>query len=89
VPAPRLFGAAQAALDALNPIELRLAPDAGRASAVYRVALVFKDDVDAAVEDRNGESVLHLRSASRIGYSDLGVNRRRVAGLLRAVDEHL
>jgi uncharacterized protein (DUF1499 family) len=59
------------------------------ASAVYRVAWIFKDDVDVAVESDTAGSVLHLRSASRIGHSDLGVNRRRVQRILDAVEEQL
>jgi len=56
---------------------------------VYRVALLFKDDVDVAVEPSADGSTLHVRSASRVGHSDLGVNRRRVARFFRAVDEAL
>ena len=36
----------------------------------------FVDDVEFYFP--KGESVIHLRSASRVGDSDLGVNRRRV-----------
>lgn len=41
-------------------------------SALFR----FVDDVEFLVDDR--ASVIHVRSASRIGHSDLGVNRRRI-----------
>jgi uncharacterized protein (DUF1499 family) len=60
-----------------------------RASAVYRVALVFKDDVQIAVDSMESGSRLHVRSASRVGQSDLGVNRRRVQRLLRHLEEAL
>jgi uncharacterized protein (DUF1499 family) len=36
----------------------------------------FVDDVEIIVDD--SEKVIHLRSASRAGYSDLGTNRRRI-----------
>ncbi len=36
----------------------------------------FVDDVEFYFDDAN--KTIHLRSASRIGYSDLGVNRKRV-----------
>ncbi len=36
----------------------------------------FVDDVELFVDDPN--KVIHIRSASRLGYWDLGVNRRRV-----------
>ena len=44
-------------------------------SAVFR----FVDDVELYFpEGRGGETIIHIRSASRIGYSDLGVNRKRI-----------
>jgi uncharacterized protein (DUF1499 family) len=36
----------------------------------------FVDDLELRMDDR--ERMIHVRSASRMGYSDLGVNRRRV-----------
>jgi uncharacterized protein (DUF1499 family) len=89
VPADTLFAATTRALDALGPASFRRRPDARRASAVYRVALVFKDDVDVAVDTTEAGSILHVRSASRVGHSDLGVNARRVDRLLRVIDEQL
>lgn len=41
----------------------------------------FVDDVEARLDLQQG--VIHLRSASRAGHSDFGVNRQRVA-LIRA-----
>ena len=48
--------------------------------AVFR-AFVFKDDVEFYFP--SDESVIHFRSASRTGYSDLGANRRRMEQLRR------
>lgn len=42
----------------------------------------FVDDVEALVDPAAG--VIHLRSASRVGYSDLGVNRQRMEALRQA-----
>jgi uncharacterized protein (DUF1499 family) len=39
----------------------------------------FVDDIDALLDEAAG--VIHIRSASRIGYSDLGVNRKRIESL--------
>ncbi|MFB6247254.1 MAG: DUF1499 domain-containing protein [Salinibacter sp.] len=86
VSADRLFARVQTALRDLGPVQMQLDPDSMRAAAVYRVAWVFKDDVAVAVEPTANGSRLHVRSASRVGYSDLGVNRRRVRRLLAAVD---
>lgn len=41
----------------------------------------FVDDVEFLVEAP--AKVIHVRSASRIGYSDLGANRRRVEAIRR------
>ncbi|PSQ97352.1 MAG: DUF1499 domain-containing protein [Bacteroidetes bacterium SW_9_63_38] len=89
VPPERLYAGATTALDALGPIRLQAQSDSIQASAVYRVALVFKDDVDVAVDSISDGSRLHVRSASRLGHSDLGVNRRRVQHLLSRVDDAL
>jgi uncharacterized protein (DUF1499 family) len=85
-PADQLFARVQTALRDLGPARMRLDPDSMRAAAVYRVAWVFKDDVAVAVEPTSDGSRLHVRSASRVGHSDLGVNRRRVRRLLNALD---
>ena len=42
----------------------------------------FKDDVEFRLVEE--ENLIHVRSASRVGYSDLGVNRRRVNRLREA-----
>jgi uncharacterized protein (DUF1499 family) len=50
-------------------------------SAIFR----FVDDVEFYLDDRN--KVIHVKSASRVGYSDLGVNRRRVENLRKRFGE--
>lgn len=45
----------------------------------------FVDDVEFRFDATAG--VVHVRSASRVGYSDLGVNRRRVEDIRRALAE--
>jgi uncharacterized protein (DUF1499 family) len=44
----------------------------------------FVDDVDAIVDPRTG--TIEVRSASRVGYSDLGVNRKRVEEIRAAFE---
>lgn len=39
----------------------------------------FVDDVELRLDGEQG--VIHLRSASRVGYSDLGLNRKRMEAL--------
>ena len=41
-------------------------------SAIFR----FVDDIEFYIDKEN--SLLHMRSSSRLGYSDMGVNRKRL-----------
>lgn len=45
----------------------------------------FVDDLTLHLTPSNG--IIHIRSASRIGYSDLGVNRRRVENLRKKLQQ--
>ena len=47
----------------------------------------FVDDVEFLFDDTNKQ--IHVRSASRVGYSDMGVNRKRVEDLRKRLDEWL
>lgn len=48
--------------------------------AIFRSPLFrFPDDVEFRLDP--AASVVHVRSASRIGYSDLGANRRRIESI--------
>lgn len=48
--------------------------------AVFKSKLFrFADDVEFLMDDKN--KIIHVRSASRIGYSDMGVNRKRIESL--------
>ncbi|MHC5210744.1 MAG: DUF1499 domain-containing protein [Planctomycetota bacterium] len=54
--------------------------EGGRVHAEVRTALLrFTDDVDFLLDESTG--VIHVRSASRLGWSDMGTNRRRVEAL--------
>jgi uncharacterized protein (DUF1499 family) len=50
--------------------------------AEFRSLLGFVDDVEFRIDEVAG--VIHVRSASRKGYWDLGVNRRRVEAIREA-----
>ncbi len=47
--------------------------------AVFRTRLGFIDDVQFLADEKAG--VIHVRSASRIGYWDLGANRKRIENI--------
>ncbi len=50
--------------------------------AEFRSLLGFVDDVEFRIDEAAG--VIHVRSASRSGYWDFGVNRRRVGAIREA-----
>ena len=78
----RFTGDPKIALKRLKSIVL-IMPDTALVSETERYLHVtyttrflrFVDDVEFLFED---DGTLHVRSASQTGYSDLGVNRRRV-----------
>lgn len=47
----------------------------------------FVDDLEIRVDSE--ESLIHIRSASRVGYSDFGVNKKRVELLKQLYQDHL
>jgi len=61
----------------------RIEEDRGEYIHVVFTSLIFrfKDDVEFVLDDRN--RLIHFRSASRVGYSDLGVNRKRMDEIRR------
>lgn len=44
----------------------------------------FVDDLELRVDAESG--VMHLRSASRVGYSDMGANQKRINALIAAYE---
>lgn len=56
--------------------------------ATYQTPVMrFIDDVELRLDQ--DLHVIHIRSASRVGHSDLGANRRRVARIRKAFDEQV
>ena len=68
---------------------LRVVPSESGGTAVFRSG-PFRDDLAlAVVPGPGGGATLHLRSASRVGENDLGVNRARVRRILADVRRRL
>lgn len=87
-----LFGAVQATLSAMGPVKMNVQPADRSVHAVFRVAFFFKDDVDVIIVPHGatgGKSAVHMRSASRLGRNDLGVNRRRVDRFFRDLEKRV
>lgn len=60
-----------------------IAGEPGYLHAVYETPLFrFIDDVEFRLDEK--QKVIHVRSASRVGRSDLGANRKRVASIRAA-----
>jgi uncharacterized protein (DUF1499 family) len=84
-----LFSLAAESIGEMNPHEFSSDSQTFQIEAVFRIRVFsYLDDVKATVENAGGgKSVLHIRSSSREGYSDLGVNRRRVNRILNRIDQ--
>ena len=60
----------------------------GYLHAVYETPLMrFVDDIELRLDENN--QAIHVRSASRVGNSDLGANRKRVARIRAAFDKQI
>ena len=58
----------------------------GYLHAQYETPLMrYVDDVELRLDEN--KQLIHVRSASRVGHSDLGANRKRVARIRAAFDE--
>ncbi len=65
-------------------------PEEGRIEAVAVTTWFgFRDDVVIRIEAQGSETRLDMRSASRVGRSDVGANARRIDRFLRALDDRL
>lgn len=49
----------------------------------------FVDDVTIRLEERDGATVVHVRSASRVGRGDFGQNARNVRAFLAELDREM
>jgi len=83
-----LFEQATAMLHEIGASSVEADTTDRRMHAVFRV-FIFKDDVHLAVTPHETGSALHIRSASRVGHSDLGVNARRVDRFFEALSTAL
>ena len=78
-PAEAAWGTLRQALKSQG--RMSIVEDAGghiRAVAISKV-FRFVDDVEFQIDPAN--QLIHVRSASRVGYWDFGVNRRRIEAL--------
>jgi len=83
----QLIASARKAIEKEGAIEVKEITEKMYIEAVFRIPVFgFKDDVQLQAGESGGSAILSLRSASRTGKNDLGVNRRRVQRLLNHLD---
>lgn len=87
----KLFEGAKSAVHQLSPYNVNYKSESLRIDAVFRIPVFgFKDDVNIIIKSAGqGKSILYIKSASRVGRSDLGVNRRRIKRILSAIHKQL
>ncbi len=92
IPAYRIRGDANAAWKALQSqlaelprVEI-VSDENGYLYAVFTTRLMrYRDDVEFGLDGEAG--VVQVRSASRVGYGDMGVNRERIESIRAALAE--
>jgi uncharacterized protein (DUF1499 family) len=90
VPPARAFAGAEATARALGWEIDAAVPADGRLEATDTTRWFgFKDDVVVRVSPAPEGSRVDVRSASRIGQSDLGTNARRIRAFLAALPDHI
>jgi len=83
-PKAQVFEAARNALTALGLDITEANPTEGRIEAVATTLLYgFKDDVVVRIQDTPAGTRVDVRSKSRVGRSDLGVNAKRIRAFLQ------
>ncbi len=83
-PKAQVFEAARAALSAMGLEITDANPGEGRIEAVATTLLYgFKDDVVVRIQDTPEGTRVDVRSKSRVGRSDLGVNAKRIRAFLQ------
>lgn len=76
-------------LKQMRPYDLDLTADEYRIDAIFLVVF-FQDDMAIKMEEKEPDGTyLHVRSSSRLGYHDFGVNSRRVKEFLEKMSTGL
>ena len=86
-----LFKITRYSMDQISPYKMNIDPKSLKIDAVFRIPIFgFKDDVKIILEPGSDEgSILHIKSSSRIGKSDLGVNRRRIKQIIKTINQQI
>ncbi|HEX7775364.1 MAG TPA: DUF1499 domain-containing protein [Parvibaculum sp.] len=86
----KVFEAAQATAQEMGWQIVASTPETGLIEATDTTKLIhFKDDIAIRVAEKDGGTAVDVRSVSRIGMSDLGVNAARIRAYLAALKAKL
>ena len=87
LPPAQAFARAEQAVRALGWAVVAVAPDERRIEATDTTLLFgFKDDIVIRIRPQGAGSRIDMRSLSRVGGSDFGVNAQRVRRFMRQMD---
>tara|TARA_R100001143_G_C3361305_1_gene136490 strand:+ start:3324 stop:3692 length:369 start_codon:yes stop_codon:yes gene_type:complete len=86
-----LYQNALKVLNKINPHKLIPNENTLTIETVFRIPLFgFKDDLKIVIQRVSDDrSILHIKSSSRIGKSDLGVNQRRINRIIKQLNKKL
>ena len=86
-----LFEMVRSSMNRISPYKVEFNSHSLQIDAVFRIPVFgFKDDVQIIIKPMDSErSILYIKSASRIGRSDLGVNRRRIKRILSVTHQQI
>ena len=81
----------RSSMNRISPYKVEFNSHSLQIDAVFRIPVFgFKDDVQIIIKPMDSErSILYIKSASRIGRSDLGVNRRRIKRILSVTHQQI
>lgn len=90
-PISEIWIAVKSAIQNLSPHKTEMDSETYELEAVFRIAVFgFLDDVKISLREADDDrSILYIKSSSRVGHSDLGVNRRRIKKIVSAINQQL
>lgn len=78
------------AIEMMDPYSVDFIETDQKINSIFKIPVFgWKDDLIILVQNNTDSTTLFIRSSSREGYYDLGVNRRRVKKLLKLLHKNL
>lgn len=84
------LGLANEVFEEMNAQTIEIDSDSASINTVFKIPVFgWLDDMDVVVNGDNEQCTIYLRSASRIGYFDLWVNKIRVRKFIRILNQKI